>query len=268
MSAAPLAALILAGSRGEDDPVAKAAGVSHKAFAAIGDKPMLVHVIAALRATPQLGTIHVVIEAGDAMQQAAAHPDLVPLLASGALFLRAAAASPSLSVGEALQNLGTPLFIVTADHPLLRPIWVEEFLRTVPAEADIGVAMARDSAVRRDAPPSRRTYLRFSDRALSGCNMFLARTPTALAAVMTWRQVEQERKHPLRLIKLLGPWWVMRFVFGILSSEAALQRLSRLVGARIAIAEISNGLAAVDVDKADDLDLVRRLLAPPAQSSQ
>jgi len=37
--------LILAGSRGPLDPVAQAAGVGHKAFAAINGRPMITYVV-------------------------------------------------------------------------------------------------------------------------------------------------------------------------------------------------------------------------------
>ncbi|MET0366202.1 MAG: NTP transferase domain-containing protein, partial [Sphingobium sp.] len=43
-------ALILAGSRGDDDPVAVHAGVADKALVEIGGRTMLVRVVEALRA--------------------------------------------------------------------------------------------------------------------------------------------------------------------------------------------------------------------------
>ena len=45
-------ALILAGSRGPDDPMARAAGVSHKALLPVAGVPMLLRVVEALRALP------------------------------------------------------------------------------------------------------------------------------------------------------------------------------------------------------------------------
>ena len=62
---APMTTLILAGSRGPADPVARLAGVSHKAFAPIAGIPMLVRVVRALTASPAVGTIHIAIERPD-----------------------------------------------------------------------------------------------------------------------------------------------------------------------------------------------------------
>ena len=50
-------ALILAGSRGPDDPIAKLAGVPHKALAPIAGRPMLAYVLEAVRAVPLVGFV-------------------------------------------------------------------------------------------------------------------------------------------------------------------------------------------------------------------
>jgi GTP:adenosylcobinamide-phosphate guanylyltransferase len=250
--------LVLAGSRGPEDPVAKLGGVSHKAFVPVAGVPMLVRVVRALLASPSVGTIHVAIERPDLVQ---ADAELAPLLDSGRLGLLPAEGSPSRSVSAALDALGTPLFVTTADHALLRPEWVEHFLANLPIGADVCAALARDQAVMAAVPETKRTYLRFADGAFSGCNMFAFRTPNADGIARLWRQVEAQRKNPLRMIRLLGPWSILRFLLGRLTIGAALDRLGRLAGAKAAIVEMPFGMAAVDVDKAADLELAERLLA-------
>ncbi|MDG5494362.1 NTP transferase domain-containing protein [Niveispirillum sp. BGYR6] len=249
--------LVLAGSRGPEDPVAKLGGVSHKAFVPVAGVPMLLRVVRALLASPSIGTIHVAIERPDLVQ---ADTELAPLLASGRLRLLPAEGSPSRSVSAALDALGTPLFVTTADHALLRPEWVEHFLTHLPDGSDVCAALARDQTVMAAVPDTQRTYLRFADGAFSGCNMFAFRTPQAAGIARLWRQVEAQRKNPLRMIRLLGPWSILRFLLGRLTITAALARLGKLAGARAAIVEMPFGMAAVDVDKAADLELAERLL--------
>ena len=61
---AGITAVILAGSRaGAADPMASAAGVSHKALLPVAGVPMLARVADALRASPAVGRIAVMIEA-------------------------------------------------------------------------------------------------------------------------------------------------------------------------------------------------------------
>lgn len=255
-----MAVLVLAGSRGPEDPVAKLAGVSHKAFAPIAGVPMLVRVVRALTASPSVGTIHIAIERPELVEQ---HPELGLLLAGGRLALLPAEGSPSRTVSAALEKLGTPLFVTTADHALLRPEWVEYFLSHLPDGSDVCVALARDHVVQSAVPETQRTYLRFADGAFSGCNMFAFRTPASAGVAQTWRQVEAQRKHPLRMIRLLGPLSILRFLLGRLTLTGALERLGHLTGARAAVVEMPFGLAAVDVDKAADMELTERLLSGP-----
>jgi hypothetical protein len=110
-------------------------------------------------------------------------------------------------------------------------------------------------------PDTQRTWLRFSDDWYSGCNLFLMRGPAAAGVVALWQQIEAERKRPVRMIVRLGVTYALRYVAGRLSLAAALKRLGRLSGARLAWTAIADGRAAVDVDKPADLELVRRLFA-------
>ncbi len=253
-----MATLVLAGSRGPEDPVATLMGVSHKAFAPIAGVPMLVRVVRALTASPGVGMIHIAIERPELVEQ---HPELGLLLAGGRIGLLPAEGSPSRTVSAALDRLGTPLFVTTADHALLRPEWVDHFLTHLPDGTDVCVGLARDHVIQAAVPETKRTYLRFADGAFSGCNMFAFRTPASAGVARTWRQVEAQRKHPLRMIRLLGPMSILRFLLGRLTLTAALARLGRITGARAGVVEMPFGLAAVDVDKAADVELAERLLS-------
>ncbi len=248
-----LTALVLAGSRREGDPLAASAGVSHKALIPVAGQPMLERVVSALAAVPRIGRILVAIEQPDIV---AALPTLrVPVMAVNA------AEGPSASVAGVLATEGTPLLVTTADHALLRPEWVEEFLDADPGQADALMALARRESVLAAAPGTLRTWLRFSDDAYSGCNVFLLRTPAAAGIVTLWRQLEADRKRPLALLGRLGFTYVLRYRFGWLSLRSALARLGRLCGARLSPVILRDGEAAIDVDKPADLTLVREILA-------
>ncbi len=242
-------ALVLAGSRGEADPVASSEGVSEKALVEIGGRPMLARVITALR---EAGAerIAVAVSPGP-VETLAATLDCEPL---------AACAGPSESASAGFAHLGAPMLLTTADHALLRPEWVREFLTRISPEADVSVLLARRDVVQAAAPGTRRTYLRFSDGDWSGCNLFYFARPQAQAAFALWRAVEADRKRPWRIVRRLGPGLLLRYVLGRLSLAEAMAHLGRLAGLRVEIVPASDGLAAVDVDKPDDLVLVRRIV--------
>jgi len=242
-------ALVLAGARPGPDPLADYAGVSTKPLIEIGGAPMLTRVVDALSAA---GIWRIAVSTADEAVAALARELGCEVLA--------AQDGPSLSALRGLETLGAPALVTTADHALLRPEWVTRFVADAPADADISVLLAQRSAVELAAPGSRRTYLKFADGEWSGCNLFLARTDRALGAIRLWRGLEADRKRPWRIVGRLGPSVLARYLMGRLTLAEALARLSALSGARAAAVTSPYGLAAVDVDKPADLDLVRRLV--------
>jgi len=241
-------ALVLAGSRGGVDPVAAYAGVPQKALIPVDGVPMVARVIHALRAAG----------AGRIAVSTDAPPVIAVVRAAGAEPI-APAAQPSASVAAALAALGTPLLVTTADHALLRPDWVRQFLAHMPDGADVAVLLAEKTLVDAAAPGTRRTWYRFADGAWSGCNLFHLATPRAGAALQLWQRVETHRKRPWRLARMIGFGTLARYAVGRLTIADAIARIGTSVGIRAAMVPSRYGLAAVDVDKPADLDLVRSL---------
>ncbi|WP_152046218.1 molybdenum cofactor guanylyltransferase [Aureimonas psammosilenae] len=241
-----VSALILAGSRPGGDPLALTEGVPQKALIAIEGRPMLHHVVTALKAVPEIGRI------------AVSSPE--PLPGDGFEWI-ASRETPSLSVSAALDALGTPLLVTTADHPLLKPKWIAHFLAHSPPGASAVVGLAKEAAVQAAAPETKRTYLRLGGQAWSGCNLFLLADPQARQVVGFWRRLEAHRKKPWRMASLIGPGAILAYLTGRLRIEGALSRIGRLTGATVGMVDMPFGEAAIDVDKPSDLVLVRRLMA-------
>ena len=249
----PVHALVLAGSRGPEDSVAVAAGVSHKAFADVGGAPMLLRVVRALRAA----------ELVDGITIASERPDLIEAVPEfRGIRVLPTAAGPSGTVQAAFRQLGAPLLVTTADHALLQPEWVDHFLSKLPTDADVSAAVARSEDVEAAAPGVRRTYLKFADGAVSGCNLFYLGAPTAEGAVRFWTRLEAERKRPWRMAMMIGPGVLVDYLARRLTLDAALDLLGRRAGVRAGVVVLPFGQAAIDVDKPDDLALARRLARP------
>lgn len=243
-------ALVLAGSRGGADPVASYAGVADKAMIVIGGRTMLAHVVETLRAA---GAGRIMVAASsDAVRDHAGELGTEVI---------AAADGPSASAARGLDLIGAPLLVTTADHALLRPEWIAQFLADAPGDTDVVALLARRETIEREVPETQRTYLRFADGDWSGCNLFWLATPRAAAAIALWQSVERDRKRPWRIVRRLGPVLLLRYLTGRLTLTEALARLGNLAGCRTRVVESAFGLAAVDVDKSADLDLVRKLTA-------
>ena len=256
---APRQALVLAASRGPDDPVASHAGRSHKALVEVGGVAMLVRVLRALQESHSVGPIAVCVEADANL--ASALPELERLLAGGAVTLIDAAASPARSVLAALETLPLPLLITTGDHPLLTAAMIDHFCAAAPADAAAAVGVVRASLLQPRYPDAIRTYYRFAGEGYSGCNLFLLQSPEALRIVRFWMRLELHRKRPWRLIAEVGPLALLRFALGRLSLEDAMRHLSAKVGATVRAVELPFAEAAIDVDKPADLALAETIVS-------
>ncbi|MFV0625284.1 nucleotidyltransferase family protein [Sphingomonas sp. ac-8] len=242
-------ALVLAGSRGGADPVADYAGVPAKALIEVGGATMLARVVAALRTA---GATRIGVSVTD--------PAVAAHAATLGVEVLQAEAGPSRSTRSGLVALGTPLLVTTADHALLEPEWITQFLAATPTDADVAALLARRDVIEAAVPETQRTYLRFADGSWSGCNLFYLASPKAEAALALWSQVEADRKRPWRIVRRLGVATLLRYLLGRLTLDQALVRLGAAAGLSARAVASPFGLAAVDVDKPVDLDLVRRLV--------
>jgi GTP:adenosylcobinamide-phosphate guanylyltransferase len=259
--AAPFTALVLAGSRGPDDPVARARGVAHKCLAEIAGVPMLVRVVETLAACPSVGRIAISLEDPALLEDL---PALRPLRAAGRCTALATGATPSLTVLRALDELPAPLpwLVVTGDHPLLTPEMVEHFCAAArDTGADLAAGLTPAAAIRAAHPEAQRTYLRFRDEHYSGANLYALLGPDARRAIAFWRRAELERKRPWRLVRAFGWRPLLWYLLGRLTLDAAMARASRITGCRVAAVSLPFAEAAIDVDKPADLELVETILA-------
>jgi GTP:adenosylcobinamide-phosphate guanylyltransferase len=242
------AALILAGSRAEVDPLAASEGVSHKALIVLEGRPLLARVHAALT---EAGIGRIAVSADD--------PQVVALARVLGAEVIAPDKGPSGSVARAYARLGAPMLVTTSDHALLRAEWVRDFVAETPPGADVAVLMAARSTVEAALPGTRRTWLRFADGEWSGCNLFHIASASGANAIATWQQVEAERKRPWRIAARLGLGTLWSYWRGSLTLADALARLGRRIDIEATLVAAHDGLAAVDVDKAQDLADVRRI---------
>lgn len=261
MSEAPLAALILAGSRSDSDPVAAAGERSCKAFVPVAGQPMLARVIDALEASGRVGRITVVLDAAAPLASEA--PELASRMADGGIQRIDPEPTPSRSVLRAFATLptDTPLLVTTADHPLLTADMVADFIDdALKSDADACAGLAPTALIDDAYPQARRTRLRFRDGGRSGCNLFLFRGPRARNVLSFWARMEARRKRPWRLALALGPITLAAYALGLLTLEGAMRRLGHKADARLHAVILRQPEAAIDVDTLADLRLVETIL--------
>jgi len=223
---------------------------------------MLARVVKRLNAWPTIERILINIDEPDLLLDI---PDLVTLHEKGVVEFMKSTDSPSQSVLESLEwaDLESgPALVTTADHALLDDDMLETlFTESAPLDADLTFGLVSRTTIEARFPEAKRTYLHFRDGSFSGANLFLFRNPNAARAAAFWRRVESDRKHPWRIARAFGIGTLLLFATRRLDLDAALLRASKLIGARVRPIRLKIAEAAVDVDKIEDLELVREILA-------
>ncbi len=253
-------AIVLAGDRGPNDPLAEAAGACCKALVEIEGTPMVLRVLDTLAASK---SIRKRILSGPEKRWLADKSGFEQLINSGEVSWLAPQPTPSTSAYQAMQTLQDerPVLITTADHPLLTAEIVDYFCtHSQTQQLDVAVGLCEYERIRTAFPGIKKTVMKFRGGNYCGCNLFAFLTSDARRLADDWRQVESERKNPLRIIRLLGWYSVLRYLTGSLTLENALQRLSKKLGLRIGAVILPFPEAAVDVDTVADRLLVQKTL--------
>lgn len=242
--------LILAGQReGVVDPLCADAGVDRKAVIPINGKPMLDYVLEALDASSVSEPYH--ISGFDAQYNAR-------------LTQSPSAPGPAGSALIALEEgIRLPALMTTCDHPLLTADMVQTFIEgAAESGADFCVGFADKTVIHPAYPHVKRTYLKFKDRSVSGCNLFYIANSNGLEAIRFWKTAQHYRKRPVRLAASIGWGVLLRYIFGTLTLDGAFAYASKRLNIKAAPILLPYAEAAIDVDKPSDKILVEKILAP------
>ena len=247
-------AVVLAGSRPGVDAFAAQHGTDLKALIPVGGVPMVRRPVEALLASEMIANIHVLSQ----------HPERIADVLP---------ADPRIRVGRSESTIaGTllalcndpatewPLLVTTADHALLDPAMIRDFCART-ARSDIAIAVVERRQLERKVGGARRTWVKFRGGAYSGANLFAFRDRKVAGPIELWRGVEQDRKKALKLLWKIGPTIFWNAVLSRRTLDETLRKVSRRLAIVIRAVEPANPLAAIDVDKPSDLEMVERILA-------
>lgn len=227
-------------------------GESWKALVPLAGEPMLTRVIHTLRRSPFIGNIVVLGQDIVALQAA--------VDAAGGATLVQSGDGISLSIKTQVEAMGfaSPILVTTADHPLLTTEMIDEFLQN--ASGDVAVAMVERQVMLAQFPDAKRTWLRFSDGAWSGANLFALMTPRSMAALDLWAEAEQDRKKAWKLFLHFGFVLAFRAITRTIGLHVALDKAGKRLGLDAKLVPMSDPVAAIDVDKVSDHILAEQIL--------
>jgi CTP:molybdopterin cytidylyltransferase MocA len=250
-------ALILAGRRsGETDPLAGVENVPHKALLVAGGKPLIRRVVEALKGSGRIDRMTIAAPEDVRGAIAAALEGL-----DGWTFVDTAGSPASTALAHldaAAPERG--LLLTTCDHALLSAEMVRRFLDEA-RKGDAGAACVDRVTYEQRFPGSKRTFIKLKDSQFSGANLFWFAGARAKGLADFWRRLEAKRKKPLDMAREIGVLTALSYLSGSMTKAGLEKTIRKRTKIDIRLVELPNAEAAIDVDKPQDLELVRKILA-------
>ncbi len=227
-------------------------GLRWKALVPVCGEPMITRVVRTLQSSPAIGKIIVLTQNVAALRSA--------VDSGGDAILAESSGSISLSIKQQVEQLGfsSPVLVTTADHPLLTKDMIDEFLHN--ASGDLAVGMVERRTMMAKFPDAKRTWLRFSDGAWSGANLFALMSAKSLLAFDLWAEAEQDRKKAWKLFLHFGFRLAFRALTRTIGLHEALDRAGIRLGLVAKLVPMSDPVAAIDIDKVSDYILAEKIL--------
>lgn len=253
-------AILLAGKRSGNDPVASIFGLEYKALVPLVGRPMIAYALDALRAAKSVGDIHIVFDGEDELFGSCGK--LKQEMDAADVKVVATAKSICESIMKAMDETGRdyPYLVTTADHALLLPEVVDYFCDQAAKLDGLGAGFVEEKYIKEMHPESKRTYLPFRDTNLSGANLFAFMGPDSRKVLEFWKNVENERKRPWKLFKAFGFFNMVGLMLRQLSVKGAFKRASKVLDVETVAIRLPYAEAAIDVDSPRDYMQVTKIL--------
>ncbi len=264
-STLPLPALVAAGydprpSRTRPRPDALPA---QKALLEVGGRPLVAHVAEALRNSPRVASVTVI---GLAQRECNLGDDVVYLPNQPSMLENLLA---GLSEITRRAPAATHVLVTGSDAPLLSAEAVTWFVDACQERtADFYMAIVARATVDARFPNNQRTWLKTRAGGFCSGDLFLMRPAAVLAQQERLRELMARRKQPARLVQTVGMGWLLRYLLGRVHPDDLHTVAARLTGLQVRPVILPFAGAAMDVDKAEQLALVRAAYARRLQTNE
>jgi GTP:adenosylcobinamide-phosphate guanylyltransferase len=248
--------VILAGGDGVViDPACRFKGLLR-----IGVKPMVEWVVDAARAATTVEQVAVVVPTAEDLGSWVDRVDKI--VVSGKPFM------DNVLAGVESFRSTRPVLLVTGDLPLLTGEAIDDFVTAALARgADFSYPLVPKEDMVAAFPTGQRTYFKLATGSYTGGNMALLDPAAALRNREMGQRLFELRKSAVKLVRILGVRFAVKFVLGRLHAEEVETKMRELIGCSGAAVITHQPSIGMDVDKVADVELVEPMLAASARSS-
>lgn len=234
--------LILAGGDAPDD-LAQHNNETERALICVGDVPMVIRVLVALRDVPNIERVAVVGSNRVLDECREVVPDLVRVEAAEKM-------TQNFARGTKALEGGNEILVCTCDIPLVTSQTFTAFItKARDRNLEIAYPIVTRAVCENEFPDGARTYAKLGGVELTGGNCVLVPTRIAPNVVQLLETAYNARKNPLALSKMLGASLVWKFVTKKLTVSDVEKQASRVLDCRVGAIECDDAAIAFDVDK-------------------
>ncbi len=248
----PVNAIVLAG-RTTADALGEFTRASSKALVDINGKPMISYVLSALLSAPRVGQIVVV----------GPREELAPVVESDRVRVVEDAGSiiDNIRTGARQLPSGEKILIATSDIPMLTGPIVEGFIDLcLNRPADLYYPIVEKNVNEQKYPLVKRTYVSLQEGTFTGGNLFLVEPWIIEPVAPKVNAFIENRKNPIQLSRLLGLSFLVKLLLKLLTIPELEKKMGQLWGVRAVAINCPMPEIGIDVDKPNDLQLVRAAL--------
>ncbi len=252
------------GSIGPDDPLFPYSLGRPKALIDMGGSTMLERVAAACAGSRYVDGLIIVGLGPNELDGLALPPLLAALPDTGGLISNVKA-----GLGWRLEHgrPGGEILITTGDIPLLTAELVDTFVEQCrPFDHLAYYNLVTRETMEARFPQSRRTFVRLRDAEVAGGDIVLVKSTVVESNEALWQALADARKHAWRLAWLVGPITLLRLLTRRLTIAEIEATASRLFGAPVRVLLSPHADLAMDADKPEQVELLRRHLARASSS--
>lgn len=249
-------AVLLAGAE-NGDLIPKRLTIDYEALLEINGKAIVNYVLEALNNAQQVNKIIIV------------GPKSVEnvLLAKGADLVIEAEESMIENIELGLQTLdeefnpNQPCLLITSDIPLVTSEAIDSFINDCNRqEASIYYPIISKETIQATYPAADNTYVDLQHDTYTGGNLTLVDPEVITESISLLERVIENRKHPLKMSRMLGLKFATKLLFGRLSLAEIEAKISDLVGTSCSTVITDYPELSLDVDEVHDLELIRDLI--------
>jgi GTP:adenosylcobinamide-phosphate guanylyltransferase len=254
--------LVLAARRpGILDPLARAAGVSHKCMVPVHGKPMLERVVASLLESGCCKHVYICIDQPEVMMTSAR---LSGWLSQGLLTTVPATgnlADSVLAAAERIPDRDWPILISTGDNATHTPEIVRDFATgSLNSGAEVTLGITREETVIATLPEAAKAFHRVKDGGFSSCNLYGLASRRTLKTVEVFRGGGQFGKRHRRILKAFGLMPFILYKFKLVTIEGIARRIGNSFGVSMAPVFLPYDYGPIDVDDQTSFDLTEKIL--------